>query len=171
MELWDRKSDNSDGLKQNGDVAEKLRSDTIKRCKGEWWSSVKGTQKNEQNDFDSGITSCFDRSHPISQRHDSIVLILCKVRNQQNTMQGVPSSIFWSRAGPALASAGPDLKHFCGAPLSGVEKFLRGASRHNDRNRWCYEGEARKGDAKTSPVENSMDSAIKPNKSNNCNLL
>jgi len=23
-------------------------------------------------------------------------------------------------AGPALTSAGPDLKHFCGAPLSGV---------------------------------------------------
>jgi len=23
-------------------------------------------------------------------------------------------------AGPALASAGPDLKHFCGAPLNGV---------------------------------------------------
>jgi len=23
-------------------------------------------------------------------------------------------------AGPALASAGPDLKHYCGAPLSGV---------------------------------------------------
>jgi len=25
-----------------------------------------------------------------------------------------------TRAGPALASAGPDWKHFCGAPLSGV---------------------------------------------------
>ena len=28
-------------------------------------------------------------------------------------------------AGPALASAGPDLKHFCGAPLNDVQKFLR----------------------------------------------
>jgi len=38
--------------------------------------------------------------------------------------------------GPALASAGPDWKHFCGAPLSGVcRNFRGGVSSHNDRNR------------------------------------
>ena len=36
-----------------------------------------------------------------------------------------------SQTGPALASAGPCLKHFCGAPLSVVEMFLRGW--RNDR--------------------------------------
>jgi len=35
--------------------------------------------------------------------------------------------------------------------------FWGGASRYNDRNRWCYKGEARKGDVKTSPAKNSMD--------------
>ena len=40
--------------------------------------------------------------------------------------------------GPALARAGPDWKHFCGAPtLWRLRKFLRWASSHNDRNRWC----------------------------------
>jgi len=38
------------------------------------------------------------------------------------------------RPGPTLASAGPDWKHFCGAPLSDAEIFDR-QSRHNDRNR------------------------------------
>jgi len=28
------------------------------------------------------------------------------------------------KAGPVLAGAGPYLKHFCGAPLSGVENFF-----------------------------------------------
>jgi len=30
------------------------------------------------------------------------------------------------KPGLVLASAGPDWKHFCGAQLSGVEKFLKG---------------------------------------------
>jgi len=32
-----------------------------------------------------------------------------------------------------------------------------------------YKGEARKGDAKISPADNSMDKAVKPNKSKNYN--
>jgi len=43
--------------------------------------------------------------------------------------------------GPVLASAGPDWKHFCGAPLSDVcRNFWRGVSSHNDINRWCERG-------------------------------
>jgi len=42
---------------------------------------------------------------------------------------------WWVIAGPALASAGPDWKHFCGAPLSDVcRNFWRGVSSHNDTN-------------------------------------
>ena len=39
-------------------------------------------------------------------------------------------------AGPALASAGPDWKHFCGAPLSGLCRNFLGEHRvsHNHRN-------------------------------------
>ena len=37
----------------------------------------------------------------------------------------------------------------------------------NDRNQWFYKGEVRKGDAKTTPAETSMDSIAKPNKSKN----
>jgi len=33
--------------------------------------------------------------------------------------------LVWNHSGPALASAGPDLKHFGGAPLSGVGKHFR----------------------------------------------
>ena len=43
--------------------------------------------------------------------------------------------------GPVLASAGPDWKHFCGAPLSDVcRNFWKGVSSHNDINRWCERG-------------------------------
>jgi len=40
--------------------------------------------------------------------------------------------------GPALADAGLNWKHFCGALLSGVCRNFWGASRHNERN-WWYE--------------------------------
>ena len=43
--------------------------------------------------------------------------------------------------GPALASAGPDWKQFCGAPLSGGYRNFWGASSHNDRYRWCERGD------------------------------
>jgi len=38
---------------------------------------------------------------------------------------GVSSPGHDTQPGPALASAGPNLEHFCGAPLTGVQKFLR----------------------------------------------
>jgi len=48
------------------------------------------------------------------------------------------------QSGPALASAGPDWKHFCGAPLRGVcRNFRGGASSLNDRNHeWCERAKA-----------------------------
>jgi len=53
----------------------------------------------------------------------------------------------------------------CGARF---ETLFRGAWR-NDSNQWCYKGEARKGDTKTSRAETSIDSTVKPNKLKNCN--
>ena len=70
-----------------------------------------------------------------------------------------------------LASAGPDWKHFCGAHSVVCRTLWGCASSHNDKNRWCQKGEVRKGDAKTSPAETSMDSAVKPNESKNYNRL
>ena len=54
------------------------------------------------------------------------------------------------RPGPVLASAEPDWKHFCGAPLSGVSRnFWRGASSHDHRNHeWCERARPKKGNAK-----------------------
>jgi len=67
----------------------------------------------------------------------------------------------YSHAGQALGSAGPDLSHFLGSHSEVCKNFLRAASRSNDRYWWgCYEGEARKGDVKTSPADTSMDSAV-----------
>jgi len=52
--------------------------------------------------------------------------------------------------GPALASAGPDWKQFCGTPLSGVSRnFWGGASSHNRRNHErCERARLEKGNGK-----------------------
>jgi len=41
--------------------------------------------------------------------------------------------------GPALASAGPDWKHFCGAPFSGLWRIFWGGASNNDKNHEWYE--------------------------------
>ena len=79
-------------------------------------------------------------------------------------------------SGLALASAGPDWKHFCGALLSGVcRNFWGETSSHNDRNQWCERARPKcatpsKGGlgashSFTSPAETSMDNAVTLNKS------
>jgi len=79
-------------------------------------------------------------------------------------------------SGPALASAGPDWKHFWGALLSGVcRNFWGETSSHNDRNQRCERARPKcatpsKGGlgashSFTSPAETSMDNSVTLNKS------
>jgi len=53
--------------------------------------------------------------------------------------------------GPALTSAGPDWKPFCGTPFSGMcRNVWGGSSSNNDRNHeWWENSEARRGNANT----------------------
>jgi len=75
-------------------------------------------------------------------------------------------------AGPTLASAGPDWRHFFGAPLSCVFRNFWGVkSSHNDRNQWCEYARFKKGTALlwmsgdmpsnfNSPEESLMDNSM-----------
>jgi len=66
------------------------------------------------------------------------------------------------RAG--VGKCGARLEILLRGPTQWCVEIWGGASRHNNRNRWCWKGEARKDVAKTSQAETSMDSAVKPKK-------
>jgi len=87
--------------------------------------------------------------------------------------------------GPALASAGPDWKYFCGAPLSGVCRHFWGGASSNihSNHEWCERMRPEKSNTKlgvsggmlpsfSSPAETfhvcSTDISVKLNKSMGC---
>jgi len=60
----------------------------------------------------------------------------CAVTEERQEVSSKNTIYELSDAGPALAIAGPDWKHFCAAPLNGLlcRKFLKRASINNYRN-------------------------------------